>query len=376
MPKSEIQFAIPQARDPKDGTGKSRASRLVSPTSADVARRAGVSRTAVSFVLNGVRDHGISDTTRERVLSVARELGYEPNAAARSLAGGATSTIALVVPQAEHLYVDAFLTQLLASVNEACHCNGLKLLIESSDGVGRAPGGFMQLVRSRRIDGLIVAHPRDSEMDHLRRLREHGSPLVVFGRDLPDSAPHQTVGDDTAKSAQLVIQHLLSLGHRAIGFVNYAAPEYRSVNQRESGWRRALESQGVDIDPAWLAYADISALSGYHATRELLSRGVTFTALFAGNDTIAFGALRALHEAGVRVPQDVAVVGYDDIPLAPFASPPLTTVRTDPVGYGRQAVSLLLAQMRQHAPDLSASEAQAPRLVVRESCGAHLAPRA
>ena len=342
-----------------------------SPTSAEVARHAGVSRTTVSFVLNGVKNQSISQATRDKVAAVARELGYEPHAAARSLAGGATGTVALVVPRAAHLYDDAFLAQLVASANEACHRHGLKLLIESTEGEGREPGGFMQLVRSRRIDGLIVAHLRAAELDHLRRLRDQGIPLVVFGSDLPDSAPHQTMGDDTAKSAQMAVRHLLSLGHRRIAFVNYAQPEFRSVNQRELGWRLALEAQGVAIDPAWLAYADISAQSGYVATRELLSRGVNFTALFAGNDTIAFGALRALHEAGLQVPGDVAVVGYDDIPLAPFASPPLTSVRTDPVGHGRQAVQMLLAQLRADALPLDLAEP--PRLVVRESCGASAA---
>lgn len=346
--------------------------KLSSPSSAEVARRAGVSRTTVSFVLNGVHDHGISQPTRERVLAVAREIGYEPNAAARSLAGGNTGTVALVLPQAAHLYVDAFLTQLLASTNEACHRSGLKLLIESTEGEGREPGGFMQLVRSRRIDGLIVAHPRDSEMEHLSRLREHGSPLVVFGRNIPDSLPHQTMGDNTMESAQMAVEHLIALGHQAIAFVNYAQPEFRSVNQREQGWRQALQTHGIAIDPGWVAYADISAHSGYLATRELLSRKTKFTALFAGNDTIAFGALRALQEAGLAVPQDVAVVGYDDIPLAPFACPALTTVRTDPVGYGKQAVAMLLAQMRSQVAASDVEEAQAPRLVIRESCGSQL----
>lgn len=342
-----------------------------SPTSAEVARRAGVSRTTVSFVLNGVRNQGISQATREKVLAVAEEIGYVPHAAARSLAGGATGTVALVVPQVAHLYDDAFLAQLVASVNEQCFRHGLKLLIESTEGPGREPGSFVQLVRSRRIDGLIVAHLRAAELDHLRSLRDQGIPLVVFGSDLHTSEPHQTMGDDTAHSARMAVRHLIALGHQRIAYLSYARPEYRSVNQRELGWRTALEEHGLPADPAWVAYADISAQSGYEATRELLSRKAPFTALFAGNDTVAFGALRALSEAGLRVPQDVAVVGYDDIPLAPFASPPLTSVHTDPVGHGRQALQMLLAQLR---PDIAPAvePAEAPRLVVRASCGASL----
>lgn len=345
---------------------------LAPANSAEVARRAGVSRTTVSFVLNDVRDRGISEATRERVLAVARELGYEPNAAARTLAGGATRTVALVVPRIEHLHVDAFLAQLVGSVNQACHAHGLRLLIESTEGEGREPGGFLQLVRSRSIDGLIVANLRTVEIEHLRRLRDSRVPLVVLGCNLPASEGFATMGDDTWQSARLAVRHLLELGHRRVGLVNYAAPEFHSASQRERGWRQALADAGIDADPRWIAHGDISAHSGHEATRELLARGQALTALFAGNDTIALGALRALHEAGLRVPQDMALVGYDDIPLAPLAVPALTSVHTDPVGHGRLAVQMLLAQLRgtQLPPDAGLA---APTLVVRESCGAHAA---
>jgi len=337
--------------------------------SAEVARRAGVSRTTVSFVLNDVRDRGISEATRERVLAVAREIGYEPNAAARTLAGGGTRTVALVVPQVAHLHVDAFLAQLVASVNEACHRHGLRLLIESTEGEGREPGGFLQLVRSRSIDGLIVANLRTAEIEHLHRLRDSGVPLVVFGCNLPAAAGFVTMGDDTWRSAQLAVRHLLALGHRRVGLVNFAPTTYHSAAQRERGWRQALKDHGIAADKRWIVHGDISAQSGYEATRELLARDAGITALLAGNDTIAFGVLRALREAGLRVPQDMALVGYDDIPLAPFASPPLTSVRTDPVGHGRLAVQLLRAQMA-HADGERAAALPAPALVVRESCGA------
>jgi LacI family transcriptional regulator len=338
-------------------------------TSSQVAQRAGVSRTTVSFVLNDVRDRGISETTRERVLAVARELGYEPNAAARSLAGGATRTVALVVPKVAHLHVDAFLAQLVASVNESCHREGLKLLIESTEGEGREPGGFLQLVRSRSIDGLIVANLRTAEIDHLKRLRDSRIPLVVFGCNLPASKGFWTMGDDTWRSAQMAVGHLLGLGHRRVGLVNFAAPEYHSAAQRERGWRQALIDHGIKPAARWIAHGDITAHSGYDAARQLLGRGIRFDALFAGNDTIAFGVLRALREAGLRVPQDIALVGYDDIPLAPFASPPLTSVHSDPVGHGRLAVQMLLAQLRGTDP-AAVAPLPAPTLVVRDSCGA------
>ncbi|MEO8154330.1 MAG: LacI family DNA-binding transcriptional regulator [Rhizobacter sp.] len=340
------------------------------PTSSEVARRAGVSRTTVSFVLNDVRDQGISEATRERVLAAARELSYEPNAAARTLARGSTGTVALVIPKAAHLYVDAFLAQLAASINQECHRQGLKMLIESSDDDGQAPGGFVDLVRSRRIDGLMVANPSLAGRENLVRIAEAGIPMVVFGAGLPEVEHCHTTGNDTSGSAQVAVRHLIGLGHREIAFVNFAQPEYLEVNARERGWREAMAAAGLPIDPAWLAYADISAASGYVATRALLARGVRFTALFAGNDTIAFGAIRALHEAGLRVPHDIALVGFDDIPLAQFAVPALTTVRMDPIGLGRDAMAMLTALLRGEATEAAMRHEQPVELVIRESCGA------
>jgi LacI family transcriptional regulator len=340
-----------------------------SPTSSAVARRAGVSRTTVSFVLNNVMDQGISETTRERVLAAAREMGYTPNAAARMLVSGRAGTVGLVIPKASHLYVDVFLAQLVACLNEECHRNGLKLLIESTEDEGREPGGFVNLVRSSRIDGLIVVNLRLSEHEHLLRIRDAGIPLVVFGGG-PDLQDFNTIGNDTGKSARKAVMHLLELGHRRIAYVSFAPRGYRSVNQREQGWRDALASQGIEPEPGWIEYADISAHSGYLATQRLLARGARFTALFAGNDTIAFGAIRALNEAGLRIPQDVALIGYDDIPLAEFATPPLTTMRSDAVGHGKDAMTMLLAQL-QGKPDAVALHAERDaELVIRRSCGA------
>lgn len=339
------------------------------PTSAEVARHAGVSRTTVSFVLNGVDNRGISAATRERVLQSAQLLGYQPNAAAKSLAGGGTGTVALVIPHAAHLYVDAYLGRLAASINEACHRQQLRMLIESSDGDGREPGGFVDLVRSRRIDGLIVINPNEQGQAHLTQIVEAGIPMVVFGSGLPDEARYHSVGSDTAQATQEAVEHLIALGHREIAFVNFAPPEFLAGRERERGWRQALERHRLPIDPAWCTHADISADSGYRATQNLLARGRRFTALFAGNDTIAFGVLRALHEAGLRVPEDVAVVAYDDIPLAEFAQPPLTTVRTDPIGSGRDAMNLLVRLMRGEPLPLPMLYEQPPVLIVRDSCG-------
>ncbi|WGY73522.1 LacI family DNA-binding transcriptional regulator [Burkholderia cepacia] len=343
------------------------------PTASEVARRAGVSRTAVSFVLNNVTDQGISASTRERILQIAQEIGYEPNAAARTLASGSSGTIAIVIPKASHLYVDAFLAQLVASINEECHRRELKLLIESTEDEGRKPGAFVHLVKSRSIDGLIIVNPRMTEYGNLRQVLNAGTPFVVFGEATPDLERFETMGNDTESSAQLATEHLLNLGHKRIAYISFAPHEYYAAKKREQGWRDALELHGITPDPSWTASGDIDAYSGYLATKQLLARNIGFTGLFAGNDTIAFGAIKAFNEAGIRVPHDVAIVGYDDIPLAAFANPPLTTIRSDPIAHGKEAVRLLISQMEGRAQHTGGHHIErVAKLIVRESCGASL----
>jgi len=342
--------------------------RRIAPTSAAVAERAGVSRTTVSFVLNDVRSMNISEATRLKVLEAARELGYEPHAGARSLAGGITGTLAVLIPRSDHLHVDAFLPRLLSAVNDRCHVYGYKVLLEAADDQGKAPGAFMNLARGKRVDGLVIANMRAAERPFVEMLHADGFPVAVPGNGV-DAFHTRSGGSDDIVQARLITQHLLALGHQRIAHVAFADAEFEVVALRRTGYEQALRASGIEPDPSLVAYGDVSAQSGYIAVRAMLERRAMFTALFAGNDTIAFGAMRALLEAGLRVPHDVAVVGYDDIPLAPFAAPALTTMLTDPITRGHEAVDMLHAQMtgvpyrRQTKPYLA-------RLVVRESCGA------
>lgn len=340
-------------------------------TSTQVARAAGVSRTTVSFVLNNVLDKGISEATRAKVLRVAKELGYQPNAAAQSLASGSTGTVAMVVPRTEHLYDDQFLAQLLASVNDECHGLGLKLLIESAQHDDEQASGFVTLVRTRRIDGLIMVNPHRAHIGHLQGLAAARIPMVVLGSGVPELDTFHTLGQDTRSFARMAVGHLLELGHRDIAYVGFAGRDYFAGAERELGWRNTLSDAGITPREDLLEFGEITAQSGYRATQRLLSRGVRFTALFAGNDTIAFGAMRALREVGLRIPEDVALVGYDDIPLAEFAEPPLTTVHTDPIAHGHVAMlelARLLGVGKKPVPVLPD-----PRLVIRASSGSRLA---
>jgi LacI family transcriptional regulator len=341
--------------------------RRATPTSSEVAKRAGVSRTTVSFVLNDVRSMGISEETRQKVLQAANELGYEPNAAARILAGGSTGTIAVVIPRSDHLHVDAYLPRLLGIINDCCHIHGYKVLLEAADDQFKDPGAFMNLVKGKRIDGIIVVNMRSVEYEYVRKLAKQGFPVVVAGNGRDSFYSRNTSEDDTITSRR-VTRHLIDLGHRRIAHLAFASKEFEAVTLRHAGYRKTLEEAGIEPDPNLVAYADISARSGYDAMKRLLERERDFTALFASNDTVAFGAMKALKEAGYRIPQDVAVAGYDDIPLAEFASPPLTTLRIDPDTQAREGVAMLLAQMNgetYHRLEVPYDTS----LIIRESCG-------
>lgn len=331
-----------------------------------MALRAGVSRTTVSFVLNDLRNKGISEVTRRKVLDAASDLGYRPNAAARTLAGGSTGTIAVVVACADHLHFDAYLPRLLCTVNDRCHRYGYKVLLESADEQIKRPGAFLDLVRSKSIDGLVVANMRTVDGQYVRQLSEQGFPVVVPGNGTEPFYSRQASNSDE-ESAFVATRHLIDLGHRRIAHIPFSSKAFEVVRQRRAGYERALRECGVDPDPKLVVYANISAESGYVAMQKLLQRNADFSALFAGNDTIAFGAMRALNDAGRRIPDDVSVVGYDDIPLAAFVTPPLTTVRTDPVVQGEEAVDMLMARINGESYKRPET-CYTTRLILRKSC--------
>jgi len=338
------------------------------PTSREVARRAGVSRSTVSVVLNDVTRIAIAPETRQRVLDAARELGYVPSSAARQLASGRARTIGLVITYAEHLKTDAFVPQALYSLNEEAHRRGFRVLVEALEDV-TTPDAYQELVRGKQIDGLIVLNPREDDAG-LPRLIADGFPVVVIGH----AAAGPQVDVDNVGAARRATEHLIASGRRRIAHIPYAPLAHHSSAMRLDGWRAALQGAGLDAGDTWVEVADFSAESGHRAMAALLRRKAP-DAVFASNDTVAFGAMTALREAGLRIPVDVAVVGFDDIPLAAHACPPLTTVRLPAVGLGHRAAERLIHRIegRERDPeggDPDAGDLLATELIVRTSCGA------
>ena len=329
-----------------------------------MARRAGVSRSTVSVVLNGVTSIAIAAETQQRVLDAARELGYVPSAAGRQLASGKSRTIGLVIAYSEHLKVDAFVPQALYSLNEAAHHRGFRVLVEALEDVTK-PRVYDTLVQGKQIDGLIVLNPRADDRA-LPNLIQRGFPVVVIGHAMHGATSAQDVDVDNVAAARSVTEHLLALGRTRIAHIPYAPVAHHSSAMRLEGWRTSMQAAGLDASDAWVEVADFSAESGELAMARLLER-VEPDAVFAGNDVVAFGAMTALRAAGRDVPGDVAVAGFDDIPLARHAMPPLTTVRLPAVEMGRQAAERLIARIEGTPTRVEDERLLPTQLVVRAS---------
>jgi DNA-binding LacI/PurR family transcriptional regulator len=333
-------------------------------TSQQVAQQAGVSRTTVSLILNDAPGVKFPRETKERVLNAAEELGYVPDAAARTLASGKTYTVGLVLCQTEHLRVDSFISQAIYGLNEVCNRYGFRILIESADDINRV-GTYKGLVHAKKIDGVVVVNARMDDKQ-LYELVDENFPAVLIG-----SVGHPreySVGHES--KSELAVKHLLSLGHERIAHITLAPLSDHSVSfERLLSYRHALDDAGIKLGDELVRFGNYSAESGFEAMQDLLREKPYPTAVFAGNDTIAMGVMAAIRQKGLRIPEDVAVVGYDNIPVAAYTSPPLTTVDVPAVEPGRIAGEMLISLLRGEEPKERVVRLET-KLVVRASCGA------
>ncbi|MDA2813476.1 LacI family DNA-binding transcriptional regulator [Nocardiopsis sp. RSe5-2] len=333
------------------------------PVMDDVARMAGVSKQTVSRVLNG--HPAVRPSTREAVTDAIRTLGYRPSRSARSLASGRTRMLGVISFDAARFGP----ASILAAVNAGAQEEGYlvsSIALDSTDPgtVARAAGRLS----SEGAEGVIVIAPQEQVGDTLGRAGLDG-PVVAVDSDPGDGSPW--VMADSATGARLATEHLLGLGHRTVHHI--AGPSgWAAADRRAAGWRAALEEAGAPVPPS--AAGDWSADSGYALGRRIADDPEA-TAVFASNDQMALGLLRALYEAGRRVPDDVSVVGCDDIPEAAHFLPPLTTVRTDFAALGARALRLLTERIdsadRPDGPDGHAADPVVlpVELVVRSSTG-------
>ena len=299
------------------GTGRGAGS--AAPRSVDVARLAGVSQKTVSRVFND--EPYVSADVRRRVLDAAEQLGYRLNNAARALASGRTRSIG-VVTLGTALYGPA---SLLMGVERVVRDTGYALrVVNTMEGDPAGVAGAMDSLLDQGVDGIVISEPIDEQADGGAPSLRLDVPVLVIGAPPPVTAPTVlTAGHGADLMARTATEHLLDLGHMTVHHL--AGPQrWYAARDRLEGWQAALTAQDREVPP--VVAGDWSAASGYRAGRELAEDGGV-TAVFAANDDMAIGLIRALTEAGRRVPEDVSVVGFDDIPVAAYVTPPLTTVR-------------------------------------------------
>ncbi|MDH6169495.1 LacI family transcriptional regulator [Variovorax boronicumulans] len=328
----------------------------------DVALRAGVSVTTVSHVVNDTRH--VSAKGRERVELAIRELGYVPNAMARSLKSNTTSTLGMLIPNSSNPYF----AEIVRIVEDRCFGAGYTLVLCNTDDEPRRQSVYLQVLAERRIDGLIVVSTGgdDSLVTQLQGLR---IPTVLVDREIAD--PNcDLVETAHMQGGLLAVRHLLSLGHRRIACIGGPVSVMPS-EQRIEGWRMALAENGaVPNADALLWRGGFTSQGGYEAMHAILRTEQPPSAVFVCNDLMAIGALRAAHESGVRVPDELSIVGFDDIELSAYTSPPLTTVAQPKERIGALAVDMLLERVGGKRRDARKVVLQ-PELRVRASTARH-----
>jgi LacI family transcriptional regulator len=335
----------------------------IQPTIQDVADHAGVSRATVSRVLNN--NPRVDAVLRERVLASVQALGYQPNRAARRLRANSSDVLGLIIPDIENpLFIS-----IVRGVEDAAYEHQMNVVLCNTDDNPDKQRNYLEVLQAERVAGFIIVPNHEDDGGILNKVRQSGTPIVLLDR-LVSGFSTDSVKADNLHGAHVAIQHLVNLGHRRIAFI--AGLQYITPGQeRLQGYVAAMQAAGREIDPSLIMYGDFKLESGYELTRQLMTSANPPDAIFAANGLMTLGALRALHEMSIPIPQAVALIGFDDMPWAADLNPPLTVVAQPAYDLGQQAVQLLLRRISQADASYSVVTLQ-PRLIVRESCGAVL----
>lgn len=330
-------------------------------TIGDIARQLGLSVATVSKALNGRSD--VSAETRQRVCDVARELNYYPSAAARNLRRQRTDKVGLVLPHPV-IYTADYVAELITGAALAAERHGQALVVYTSN--ANDPSRLAAICRAREVDGLLLRGLPDFRAT-AAVLNAEGMPYVVLGRRV-DAPTASYIAPDNIVGSLALMRHLLARGHTRIGFTT--RPELaESSADRFHGYRLALTEAGIPFDPALVVETVIEPESGYKAAITLLDLPHPPTAIFAVHDLVALDALRAARERGLRVPDDLAVAGFDGVHAALVTEPPLTTVRQPLREMGQEAVEMVLARVGAPATEAVVRRTVSVQLVVRASTG-------
>lgn len=343
-------------------------SRSNKPTSFDIAYRAGVSQPTVSRALRN--SPLVNKETRERVQAIARELNYKVDINARKLRSKESKTIALLFsedPGSADTAISPFFLSILANITRSSARRGYDLLISFqhySDDWGA------DYEDTHKADGIIFLGYGDyvSYIKKIAKLDQMGAHFVAWGPVMPNQPGH-FIGCDNTDGGYQVTKHLIQLGHERIAFIGTTGDFSPEFAARYQGYAKALLEAKIVVDPQLQSDAHVNECDGFQGMENLIDRGADFSAVFCATDVIAMNAIRALIARGKRVPEDVAVVGFDDIPMSSFCSPPLTTVKQDTQEAGEMLVEKLIQLIEGREIQ---SSLLGTHLVVRDSCGVNL----
>jgi LacI family transcriptional regulator len=332
------------------------------PTQSDVAKLAGVSRATVSYVVSGSLDVPISDETRKRVLDAVSQLNYAPDARARSLRSGDSNTIGLLIPDLHNPHY----WSIVQGVEETVRRQGYDLLLTSTSLDPEREAQTLAALSSRRVDALILTLSfLEQSKSSLTHLTVNGYPVVTLGNTSFNA--DAVVATYRTATAQ-IMAHLLTQGHTRIGFIFGVGSKELATN-RMAVYQESLIEAGIAVDPELIDYSGPRIEDGYQAALRLLARTPRPTALLVINDWLAIGALRAIGEEGLRVPEEISIASFDDTEMAAYLNPPLTSVRSNGHELGRQAAIMALERLQQPGRPIHRVQIEA-ELVMRQSTGA------
>ncbi len=325
----------------------------------EVAALAGVSSATVSHVINGTRY--VSEGVREQVLTAMNTLDYRPNALAASLRSGVTHTLGLIIPDS----ANPFFAELGHCIENAAFKAGYSVILCNTENDLHKELLYMDVLTKKLVDGMIFVAAGEN-VDTFKNLVDLDIPVVVLDRNY-EGIDLEVVSTDNCQGGLLATNHLISLGHTRIGCVS-GPSKINPSSKRLDGYLDALQANGIEVGPQLIVQGDFHPESGYAAGRKLLSLPEPPTAIFACNDLMAMGVIKAASSLGLRVPEDLAVVGYDDIELASYTNPPLSTIRQPKVEMGLTALQIILDRI--NTKDSAHQKIQLPvSLIVRSSCG-------
>lgn len=326
-------------------------------TMQDVARRAGVSIKTVSRVVNGQGE--IAESTRQRVLATIAELGYRPNRIASALVTQRTRTVGLVIPD----ITNPFFPEVARGVQDVGQAKDYNIFVCNTDDKLPNMTRILHSLAAQSVDG-IITFPDHRNRQELQYFADTFRPIVAINQ-LIDHTNVSCVMVDKRRGAKLAVEHLIERGHSAIGMLTNRLPPIETT-RRVQGFRQALIEHGIPIVDEWIAANAATLSGGFEATQQLLRAYPQITAIFAYNDLMALGAIRTCRELGRRVPEDCAIIGFDDIQMASIATPSLTTISIDKYELGRQAMTRLLEMLDHPHGSFMPVEVEA-KLIVRES---------